>query len=84
MVVLTSLDPRSATFDQIKASLFRLGIGIVLGFVIMLLYGLGMPGLRYFFMLIGIGGVAHIVAARKTGLRPTHTSTYTAPSSVNS
>lgn len=71
MIVITSFDPRFVTVKEVKSTLIRFSMGVVLGFFIMLLYGLGFPGLRYLFMLIGIGGFAHLFITRKEHVEPT-------------
>lgn len=69
MVLVTTLDPRISNTQEIKSGLFRLSLGGVLGFIIMLLYGLGFPGLQYFFMIVGIGGIVHLFATRRDSTR---------------
>lgn len=61
VIVANYLNPRNASTAQFISGLLKLSIGILLGFAIILLYGVGFPGLRYLFMIIGIGGILHLV-----------------------
>lgn len=58
--VITSIDPRVAGISHLKTEIIRISIGIILGFALLFLYGLGIPGLKYFFFVIGIGGFIHL------------------------
>ena len=60
LLVINSVDPRFASKTEIFSAVFKLGIGALLGFFIILLYGVGLPGLKYFFYILGIGGIAHL------------------------
>jgi len=60
LLIINSVDPRFTSKSEIMSVLFKLGIGSLLGFCIILLYGVGLPGLKYFFYIIGIGGIAHL------------------------
>lgn len=65
LLVFNSLDPRTKTRSDIYMSLMKLGIGVTLGFIIILLYGIGIPGLKYLFMFIGFGGIVHLFLTYK-------------------
>lgn len=65
LLLLNSVDPRTASRGELYTTLAKLFIGSMLGFLIILLYGVGVPGLRYLFMLIGFGGLAHMILTYK-------------------
>jgi hypothetical protein len=66
VLMVNSLDPRIANKTDITNTFIKLGLGSVLGFMIILLYGIGVPGLKYLFMFIGVGGVAHLFLSYKS------------------
>ena len=66
LLVVNAFDPRIANKADIIYTMIKLSVGAVLGFFIILLYGVGVPGLKYLFMLIGIGGITHLLMSYKT------------------
>lgn len=61
LLIFNSIDPRTSTRGDLYSTLTKLFIGSMLGFIIILLYGVGIPGLKYLFILIGFGGLAHMI-----------------------
>jgi hypothetical protein len=59
-ILVNNLDPRTNDVGERASGLIKLLCGAILGFVIILLYGIGMPGLRYIFLIIGFGGILHL------------------------
>lgn len=66
LLMFNSLDPRTVRRGEVYGSLMKLVIGTTLGFVIILLYGIGIPGLKYMFMFIGFGGIVHLFLTYRT------------------
>lgn len=66
LLMFNSLDPRTVKRGEVYGILMKLLIGTTLGFVIILLYGIGIPGLKYLFMFIGFGGIAHLFLTYRT------------------
>jgi hypothetical protein len=65
VLLANSFDPR-VPHTEYTSNIVKVLAGIVLGFVIILLYGVGFPGLRYIFFLIGIGGIFHLILTSRT------------------
>lgn len=67
LIVANFLDPRASSKNDRVSGIVKLSLGVLLGFVIILLYGLGLPGLRFLFMFIGVGGILHILLTDRLG-----------------
>jgi hypothetical protein len=66
ILMVNSFDPRLASKADITNTFVKLCLGVLLGFFIILLYGVGVPGLKYLFAFIGFGGIAHLFLSYKS------------------
>ncbi len=64
-IIANTLDPRLAKGAEFYTGIVKLLVGTLLGFVIILLYGVGFPGLKYIFVFIGVGGILHLFLSEK-------------------